>query len=81
MTDLHLAPISNVAWAQIDAEATATLERLLAARTLVDLSGPLGWEASAIGLGRTAPVDVSSGDGVESLKLSRDYIQYPRAGK
>ncbi len=59
MNDLlrALAPISSQAWEQIDAEAKQTLELMLAARKLVDFSGPLGWEASAISLGRTVRLD------------------------
>ncbi|HET9762803.1 MAG TPA: family 1 encapsulin nanocompartment shell protein, partial [Casimicrobiaceae bacterium] len=55
MNDLRrdLAPVSDAAWAQIEAEAVRTLKTTLAARKLVDFTGPLGWEASAIGVGRT----------------------------
>jgi uncharacterized linocin/CFP29 family protein len=55
MDDLHreLAPISSKAWEAIDREAKRALELLLAARKLVDFSGPLGWEQSAVGLGST----------------------------
>lgn len=55
MNDLQreLAPVSNNAWAQIEAEAKRTLKTTLAARKLIDFSGPLGWEASAVSLGRT----------------------------
>ena len=47
------APISAAAWKEIDAEARQTLKLMLAARKVVDFSGPLGWDASAISLGRT----------------------------
>lgn len=55
MNDLlrSLAPVSDPAWKQIEVEAKQTLELMLAARKLVDFTGPLGWEASAISLGRT----------------------------
>ena len=55
MNDLYreLAPISAAAWAEIDAEAKRTLKTTLAARKLVDFTGPLGWDASAVGVGRT----------------------------
>jgi uncharacterized linocin/CFP29 family protein len=54
MNDLlrELAPISAEAWREIEAEAKRTLELMLAARKLVDFSGPLGWDASAVSLGR-----------------------------
>jgi uncharacterized linocin/CFP29 family protein len=55
MNDLlrELAPISAAAWAEIEAEAKRTLKLMLAARKLVDFRGPIGWDASALGLGRT----------------------------
>lgn len=46
------APIPDAAWKEIDAEATRTLKVALGARKLVDFTGPLGWETSAINLGR-----------------------------
>jgi uncharacterized linocin/CFP29 family protein len=49
----ELAPISDAAWQQIDAEASQALKRTLAARKLVDFEGPLGWHASSVDLGRT----------------------------
>jgi uncharacterized linocin/CFP29 family protein len=52
MNDLlrKLAPISDAAWAEIEAEAKRTLKAMLAARKLVDFKGPLGWEAGACDL-------------------------------
>ncbi|HEY2770771.1 MAG TPA: family 1 encapsulin nanocompartment shell protein [Solirubrobacteraceae bacterium] len=48
-----LAPISDGAWKELDDEATERLRPALAARKLVDFSGPHGWEYSATNLGRT----------------------------
>jgi uncharacterized linocin/CFP29 family protein len=61
MNDLRreLAPISDAAWREIDAEARRTLKTMLAARKLVDFTGPLGWEASAVGLGRVKPLKLA----------------------
>jgi len=58
MNNLHreLAPISDGAWAQIEQEATRTLKRYLAARKLVDLLGPKGFDLSAVGKGHTREV-------------------------
>lgn len=47
-----LAPISDAAWAEIDAEATRHLTHFMAARKLVDFVGPEGWAHSAVSLGR-----------------------------
>lgn len=58
MNDLmrELAPITEGAWAEIEAEAKATLKTTLAGRRVVDVDGPLGWTKSAIGLGRADPI-------------------------
>src|SRR5690606_35902476 len=55
MNDLlrELAPIAADAWKEIDDEARRTLKLGLAARKLVDFTGPLGWDASAVSLGRS----------------------------
>ena len=47
-----LAPISAAAWEQIEDEAKGRLVTHLAARKLVDFSGPHGWGYSATDLGR-----------------------------
>lgn len=91
MNDLlrGLAPVSDQAWEQIDAEAKQTLELMLAARKLVDFTGPLGWEASAISLGRTERLDVEPEPNVQArlrkvqplvelrvpFELSRDELE------
>ncbi|MFL6549713.1 MAG: family 1 encapsulin nanocompartment shell protein [Povalibacter sp.] len=68
MNDLlrEQAPISATAWKEIDAEASRTLKVLLAARQLVDFSGPLGWKTSAVATGQTEKLVQSLQDGVAS---------------
>jgi uncharacterized linocin/CFP29 family protein len=61
------APISELAWTQIDDEARERLEPALGARKLVDFSGPLGWQHSATNVGRVAPVKKSPVAGVTGL--------------
>jgi uncharacterized linocin/CFP29 family protein len=51
------APITEAAWAQIEEEATRSLKHFLAGRKLVDFSGPLGWQHSAVDLGRVTALD------------------------
>jgi uncharacterized linocin/CFP29 family protein len=51
-----LAPITALAWQEIEKEAKRTLKTLLAARRIVDLVGPQGFATSAVGTGRTVPV-------------------------
>jgi uncharacterized linocin/CFP29 family protein len=50
------APITEAGWKQLDDEARQRLVPALAARKLVDFSGPHGWQHSASNLGRTEVV-------------------------
>ena len=52
-----LAPISDAGWSMLDEEARQRLAPALAARKLVDFSGPHGWDYSATNLGRINPAD------------------------
>ena len=67
MNNLHreLAPISNMAWDQIEAEASRTLKRHLAARRVVDVQGPKGLEFSAVGTGHLRQI-TTPGDQIEA---------------
>jgi uncharacterized linocin/CFP29 family protein len=67
MSHLHreLAPISENAWKEIETEATRTLRNFLAARQVVDFSGPHGWDYSADSLGSLERVP-GPVDGVEA---------------
>jgi uncharacterized linocin/CFP29 family protein len=58
------APISDAGWAAIDEEARQRLTPALAARRLVDFSGPHGWEHSASNLGRAAEVAPNAVEGI-----------------
>ena len=64
----ELAPISDVSWKVLDDEARERLAPALAARRLVDFSGPKGWEHSATNLGRTEPLAEAPTDGVSGLR-------------
>ncbi|QXC60747.1 bacteriocin family protein [Aquihabitans sp. G128] len=70
MNHLHqeLAPISDAAWAEINGEATRTLTHFLAARKLVDFTGPLGYDKAAISLGRVEPLSDQPADGVSATR-------------
>ncbi|TVP88960.1 MAG: bacteriocin [Thioalkalivibrio sp.] len=67
MNDLRreLAPLSEGAWTEIEEETRQTLVRILAARKLVDFEGPLGWDVSAIGVGRIRKLKAPA-DGVQA---------------
>ncbi len=60
------APITADGWKLIDEEARERLLPGLAARRLVDFSGPHGWEHSATNLGRVERANVSELKGVEA---------------
>jgi len=68
MNDLRreLAPIAAEAWQAIDDEAKKTLKVTLAARRIVDFAGPLGWSASAVGLGRAGALSEPPNEGVQA---------------
>jgi len=63
-----LAPISDAAWEVLDAEARDRLAPALAARRLVDFSGPGGWEESATNVGRVTRLGSAPVDGVSGLQ-------------
>jgi uncharacterized linocin/CFP29 family protein len=62
------APITEAAWRRIDDEARERLTPALAARKLVDFSGPHGWEHSATNLGRVRPLDAGPAEGVSAVQ-------------
>jgi len=63
-----LAPISDKAWELIDEEARRSLKHYLAARRLVDFAGPLGWQASAVDLGRVERLPAGPGADVDAAR-------------
>jgi uncharacterized linocin/CFP29 family protein len=58
------APVTEAGWRLLDDEARERLTPALAARKLVDFSGPHGWDYSATNLGRVEDVADAPGDGV-----------------
>jgi uncharacterized linocin/CFP29 family protein len=67
----ELAPITEDAWTQIDEEATRSLKHFLAARRLVDFSGPHGWGHAAVDLGR---IDALERAALGSVETSRRRV-------
>jgi uncharacterized linocin/CFP29 family protein len=63
-----LAPISDGGWQLLDEEARQRVVPALAARKIVDFSGPHGWSHSATNLGRTSPLASAPGEGVTGLQ-------------
>ena len=64
----ELAPITDAAWEELEEEARQHLTVHLAARKLVDFSGPHGWERSATNLGRTDPLSPAPVEGVDARR-------------
>ena len=64
----ELAPITDAGWEELEEEARQHLTVHLAARKLVDFSGPHGWERSATNLGRTEPLPGAPVEGVEARR-------------
>jgi uncharacterized linocin/CFP29 family protein len=62
------APISDGVWTVLDDEARQRLAPPLAARKLVDFSGPHGWQYSASAVGRTTPLTQAPCDGVTGVQ-------------
>ncbi|MGH2717805.1 MAG: family 1 encapsulin nanocompartment shell protein [Actinomycetota bacterium] len=62
------APITEKGWALIDDEARSRVSVGLAARRLVDFSGPHGWEHSASNLGRVDPLSGDPAGRVKALQ-------------
>ena len=58
------APVSDAVWKLLDDEARQRSVPALAARKLVDFTGPHGWEYSATNLGRAQRLESAPGDGV-----------------
>jgi uncharacterized linocin/CFP29 family protein len=65
MNNLHreLAPISDVAWASMEAEGRRTFCEDIAGRRVVDVTGPAGLELAAVGTGHVSDLP-SSGTAV-----------------
>jgi uncharacterized linocin/CFP29 family protein len=63
-----LAPISDTGWKLLDDEARERLTPALAARKLVDFSGPKGWSYSATNLGRVDRLASAPREGVTGAR-------------
>ncbi len=62
------APIAADGWDLLDAEARERLQPALAARWLIDFSGPHGWRHSATGLGRIRQLADAPAEGVTAAQ-------------
>jgi len=77
MNNLHrqLAPVSDAAWGQIEDEATRTLKRHLAARRVVDVHGPSGFDLAAVGTGHVTPLESALGTVSARLRAVQPVVE------
>ena len=77
MNNLHreLAPVSDAAWASIEAEARRTFERNVAGRRVVDVQGPEGPTLASVGTGHLAEIEPPDGDTAGILVWQRTAQQ------
>jgi uncharacterized linocin/CFP29 family protein len=77
MNNLHreLAPVSDAAWASIEEEARRTFEQHVAARRVVDLTGPEGQGLAGVGTGHLSEIEAPA-DGVSArLRAAQPLVQ------
>jgi uncharacterized linocin/CFP29 family protein len=77
MNNLHreLAPISDAAWASIEEEARRTFEQHVAARRVVDLTGPEGQNLASVGTGHLSDVEAPADGVIARLRTAQPLVQ------
>ena len=77
MNNLHreLAPISDAAWADLEAEARRTFKRNVAARRIVDVPDPAGPELAAVPLGHLADIDAPADGVIARTRRSQPVVE------
>jgi uncharacterized linocin/CFP29 family protein len=73
-----IAPITEAGWQELEDEARRQVVASLAARKLVDFSGPRGWQHSATNLGRTETVGTPVVEGVAPIRRRVLALVEPR---
>jgi len=69
------APISDAAWAAIEDDVIPKLKTQLAARKLVDFTGPGGWGLSSVNLGRARVIDEPAAGLGASLRVVLPLVE------
>ena len=77
MNNLHreLAPISDAAWASIEEEARRTFEQHVAARRVVDLTGPEGEGLASVGTGHLSEIEAPAAGVIARLRTAQPLVQ------
>jgi uncharacterized linocin/CFP29 family protein len=78
MNNLHreLAPISDAAWADIEAEARRTFTRHVAARRVVDVVGPAGESLSAVGTGHLQELEAPAQGVRARSRVTQSIVEF-----
>jgi uncharacterized linocin/CFP29 family protein len=71
----ELAPITEVAWTEIELEATRTFKRHIAGRRVVDVSEPGGSATAAVSTGHLVDVSPPSDGVVAHLRASQPLVR------
>ena len=71
----NLAPVTDVAWTEIELEATRTFKRHIAGRRVVDVSDPGGPVTAAVSTGRLVDVEAPSDGVVAHLRASKPLVR------
>jgi len=71
----ELAPVTDAAWASIEAEARRTFEQNVAGRRVVDVTGPDGPTLASVGTGHLAEIQPPGDDGAGILAWLRGAQQ------
>jgi uncharacterized linocin/CFP29 family protein len=71
----NLAPVTDVAWTEIELEATRTFKRHIAGRRVVDVSDPGGPITAAVSTGRLVDVEAPSDGVVAHLRESKPLVR------
>jgi len=71
----ELAPISDAAWADIEEEARRTFEQHVAARRVVDLTGPDGPKLASVNTGHLSEADSPADGVIAHLRTSQPLVR------
>jgi uncharacterized linocin/CFP29 family protein len=71
----ELAPISDAAWADIEAEARRTFEQHVAARRVVDLTGPEGPGLAGVNTGHLSEIAAPADEVIAWLRTSQPLVR------
>jgi uncharacterized linocin/CFP29 family protein len=77
MNNLHreLAPVSDAAWSDLEAEARRTFEQHVAGRRIVDLTGPDGLRLASVGTGHLGDIEAPADGVIARLRAAQPLVE------